>query len=92
MNVKKQLKKEAVVTIAIYLLYFAWWYIFGYGMGDRDPNEYKYILGLPDWFFYSVILGFIVISTIINVAVKYFFKEIQFEDENKKLGGVKNEY
>ena len=75
----KQIGKEAKITIALYAVYFIWWYGFAYGLGDTDPSEYKYILGLPEWFFYSCVLGFLMISTLVAVVVKLFFKDIHFD-------------
>lgn len=77
-NKNKQIAKEAKITILLYLIYFVWWYGFAYGLGDRDPSEYKFIFGLPDWFFYSCVLGFLMISTLVAVVVKIFFKDIDF--------------
>jgi uncharacterized membrane protein YhdT len=83
-KINKQLRKEAFVTAFLYLVYFAWWYFFAYGLGDRDPAEYKYILGLPQWFFYSCILGFMVISTLLWIFIRIFFKDIDFKQFEKE--------
>jgi uncharacterized membrane protein YhdT len=85
-KVNKQLKKEAIVTSILYLIYFIWWYTFAYGLGDVDPKDYKYILGLPEWFFYSCILGFLMITTLLWFAIKIFFKDIDFTEYEKKEG------
>ena len=75
----KQIMKEAKVTVILYLIYFAWWYFFAYGMGDKDPLDYRFIMGLPEWFFYSCIVGFFVICTLVYFAIKIFFKEVDFD-------------
>ena len=49
---KKQLNKEALLTVGLYVLYFAWWYFFAYHFGEKDVAKYRYILGLPEWFIY----------------------------------------
>lgn len=77
----KVAKKEALIGIALVILNFIWWFGFAYGFGSEDPTQYKYIFGLPEWFFYSCVLGFIVMSLVITFAVKFFFTDVPFEDE-----------
>ena len=77
----KQINKEAKISIGIYLLFFVWWFVFAYGLGLRDVSEYTYVLGFPAWFFYSCIVGYILISIVIAIVVKKVFKEIEFDDE-----------
>lgn len=70
--------------LGLYLLFFVWWYASAYGFGD-DPAEYNYILGFPEWFFYSCIVGYIGISILLWICVSFFFTEIDLnegEDEN----------
>lgn len=56
----EQCNKEAIYGIGLGLLNLIWWYGFGYGLGKGPVAEYKYIFGLPAWFFMSCILGSIV--------------------------------
>lgn len=74
-NRDKQIKKEAMITAGLYIFYFLWWYIFAYHKSD-NPAEYTYILGLPAWFFYSCVLGLVVINFLVYLAVKFFFKDM----------------
>lgn len=70
--------------LGLYLLFFVWWYASAYGFGD-DPAEYNYILGFPEWFFYSCIVGYIGISVLLWICVSFFFTEVDLnegEDEN----------
>ena len=76
---KNQINKEALITIFLYSLYFLWWYYFSYIYPPQNVEEYKYILGLPDWFFYSCVLGFILVNLLVYIAVKFFFKNIDLE-------------
>ncbi len=80
----KTAHKEALTGVIIVLINFLWWFGFAYGLGSRSPEGYSYILGLPDWFFYSCVLGFIVITTLVIFVVKKFFKEIPFEDGQER--------
>lgn len=73
--------REALIGVALVLFNFIWWFGFAYGLGSKDVSEYKYILGLPDWFFYSCVVGLIVMIVLVIVVVKLFFKEVPFEDD-----------
>lgn len=68
------------MILALYLLFFIWWYASAYGLGGGDPLEYRYILGFPEWFFYSCIVGYLGISFILWFVVKRFFREVPFDD------------
>ena len=85
---RKQLNKEAMLTVGLYLFYFAWWYFFAYYFGEQEVSSYRYILGLPEWFFYSCVLGLIVINIAVFVVVKFFFRDIPLDEccngENKE--------
>ena len=86
---KKQLNKEAVLTCGLYLFYFAWWYFFAYYFGEQEVSSYRYVLGLPEWFFYSCVLGLAVINIAVFVVVKWFFRDIPLDergDERSKEG------
>lgn len=73
--------KEAWIGVGLAIFHFIWWYGFGYGFGSRPVESYSYILGFPEWFFYSCILGFIVIVAIVIVVVKKFFQDLPLESE-----------
>lgn len=77
----RQANKEALITVALFILNFIWWYGFAYGLGSKPVEEYTYVLGLPAWFFYSCVLGFIVFSFAAWFVVKYFFKDIPLDEE-----------
>lgn len=78
--------KEAKIGIALVIFNFIWWFGFAYGLGSGDPTEYRYIFGLPEWFFYSCVLGFIVVSILVILAVKFLFTEVPFDDEEEEIG------
>lgn len=84
----RQINKEAKITIGLYLFFFFWWTVFAYGLGLKDVSEYTYILGFPSWFFFSCILGYVVISALLAFVVKKYFKDIDFEeDEEERKNG-----
>ncbi|KSU81907.1 sodium:pantothenate symporter [Fictibacillus enclensis] len=73
--------REALMGIGLAVLNFIWWYAFAYGLGGKPVKEYQYIWGLPAWFFYSCVAGFVVFSILVYVMVKVFFKELPFEED-----------
>jgi len=69
------------------LLNLIWWYVFGYGLGDKPVEEYKYILGLPSWFFLSCVLGSVVFIVLTFVMVDKMFKHMplhRFTEEEQR--------
>lgn len=76
-----QANREALATIVLFVLNFIWWYGFAYGLGSKPVEQYKYIMGLPAWFFYSCVVGFVVISVSAWLMVKLFFKEMPLDSD-----------
>ncbi|WP_445683578.1 YhdT family protein [Solibacillus sp. FSL R7-0668] len=76
--------KEALIGVGLVILNFAIWYGFAYGLGSGNPAEYRYILGFPEWFFYSCIAGTIFMVICIWLAMKLFFKDIPLDEEEEK--------
>ncbi|PPA70339.1 YhdT family protein [Jeotgalibacillus proteolyticus] len=73
--------REALIGVALALFNFVWWFGFAYGLGSRPVEEYTYVFGLPSWFFYSCIVGFITIAVLVILVVRFFFKEVPFTEE-----------
>lgn len=73
--------REALIGVGLVVFNFIWWFAFAYGLGSKDPAEYTYVFGFPAWFFYSCILGFIIMAVLVTFIVRNFFTEIPFEDE-----------
>lgn len=76
----KQIVKESFLTCLLYIFYFCWWYYFAYIYSKRE----EYILGLPAWFFYSCVLGLVVINILVFIIIKLFFREINLKSEEKE--------
>ncbi|MFD1204534.1 MULTISPECIES: YhdT family protein [Sporosarcina] len=76
--------REAWIGIILAIINFIWWFGFAYGLGSRPVEEYNYIFGLPDWFFYSCVVGFVLISALVIVITKFFLKEVSFEEEGEE--------
>ncbi|RFB19307.1 DUF997 family protein [Bacillus sp. HNG] len=77
----KVAKKEALLGIGLAVFNFIWWFGFAYGFGSEPVSEYTYIAGLPSWFFYSCVVGFIVVVLLVIILVKVFFNEVPFDEE-----------
>ncbi|WP_163538786.1 YhdT family protein [Gracilibacillus sp. YIM 98692] len=77
----KVANREALIGIGLVLFNFIWWFAFAYGLGSKDVSEYTYIIGLPAWFFYSCVLGVIVMSVLVFAIVKSFFVHVNFNHE-----------
>ncbi|RDW21280.1 DUF997 domain-containing protein [Oceanobacillus chungangensis] len=75
--------REALVGIGLVIFNFIWWFGFAYGLGGQDPNKYSYTFGLPNWFFYSCVVGFIVMIVLVFLAVKFFFVDVPFEEDEE---------
>ncbi|MGB3260780.1 YhdT family protein [Paenisporosarcina sp.] len=76
--------REALIGVALAVVHFIWWFGFAYGLGSRPVEEYTYIFGLPDWFFYSCVVGFILICITVILLAKFVLKEVSFEEEDIK--------
>ncbi|MFD2044229.1 YhdT family protein [Ornithinibacillus salinisoli] len=75
--------REALIGVGLVIFNFIWWFAFAYGMGSKDYEQYSYVLGLPDWFFYSCVLGFVVMVVLVTFIVKVFFVEVPFDEEEE---------
>jgi len=82
----RQANRETLIALFAYGLYFIWWYVFGYGMGDAAPETYTYVFGFPAWFFYSCIVGYPAITILLWVLVRRFFKEMPLDAEEPDKG------
>lgn len=81
----KVANREALIGIALAIFNFIWWFGFAYGLGSRPVEEYTYVFGLPSWFFYSCIVGFITIAILVILIVRFFFKEVPFTEEGDEV-------
>jgi uncharacterized membrane protein YhdT len=79
--------KEVWIGIGLVIFNFVWWYGFSYGLGSVPAKQYSYIFGFPAWFFYSCILGLVVMSLLVFTVVKLFFKEVPFDEDTIDGGG-----
>lgn len=78
--------REALIGIALVIINFAIWFGFAYGLGKGDPKNYTYVFGFPAWFFYSCIAGTIFMIILLMVVIKFFFKDVPFDTDDKEGG------
>ncbi len=76
----RQIRKEAIISMILYVAFFIWWYVTGYGLAGGDPADYTYVMGLPLWFFLSCIVGYVLFSVASIIVVKMFFKDFDLEE------------
>ncbi|MCT2536542.1 YhdT family protein [Aquibacillus koreensis] len=73
--------REALIGCGVAVINFIWWFGFAYGLGSKPVDTYTYIFGLPAWFFYSCIVGTVVIIGVVILMVKKGFKDIPLNHE-----------
>jgi len=83
----RQANREALLALALYGMYFVWWYAFGYGMGDEDPGTYSYVFGFPAWFFYSCIVGYPLVTVVLWAVVRLFFRHMPLDADAPDASG-----
>ncbi|QQK81645.1 YhdT family protein [Salicibibacter cibi] len=77
----KVANREALIGVGLACFNFIWWYAFAYGLGSQPVANYDFILGMPAWFFYSCLIGSVIMIILVAVMVKLFFKEVPLDDE-----------
>ena len=83
-QIEKIANREALIGVGVAIFNFILWFGFAYGLGSKDPSEYTYVFGLPAWFFYSCVLGFVVMVALIIIVIKKFFVEVPLDEEEKQ--------
>ena len=70
-----------VIAVGLAIIHFALWYYFAYiKYRNVDVKDYKYILGLPEWFFYSSVVVSIFIIILVFIFTNLLFnREIDYE-------------
>ncbi|AND08899.1 YhdT family protein [Bacillus thuringiensis] len=75
--------REALIGLGLAIINFIIWYGSAYGLGSKNPSEYTYVFGFPTWFFYSCIVGFIVMVILLSLVVRFVFQDISLDEEEK---------
>ena len=80
----RQANIEALCSIVLAQSFFVWWYAFAYGLGSGDPARYRFVLGLPEWFFYSSVAGPALFCVLAWLMVKFLFKNVSLAPHEKE--------
>ncbi|MBF0714322.1 DUF997 family protein [Gemella sp. GH3] len=77
--------KDYIYAIFLVITHFALWYYFAYiKYKNIAVEDYKYILGMPEWFFYSAIVVSIFIILLLIIICNIIFNEdIEIEEERR---------
>lgn len=78
-------KKEMLITFAVQIAYTLIMIFTAYTVGNGDPKDYNYIMGMPSWWFYclAITVGFLGIIYILTSKVyKNVSVEAYIEVEN----------
>ncbi|RNA66865.1 YhdT family protein [Alteribacter keqinensis] len=73
--------REALIGVALVVINFVWWFGFAYGLGSAPVEEYTFIFGMPAWFVFSCIGGFLLMVALVIFVLKVFFKDVSFDEE-----------
>ncbi|SDI46818.1 YhdT family protein [Natribacillus halophilus] len=73
--------REALIGVGLALFNFIWWYAFAYGLGSQPVADYDFIFGMPAWFFYSCLIGSVIMIILVVFMVKFFFKEVPLNEK-----------
>lgn len=83
-----QADREALIALGAYALYFLWWYVAAYGLGDGDPQSYSRVMGMPSWFFCSCIVGYPLITLFLWGLMRLFFRNMPLDDGRAEWDGA----
>lgn len=74
--------KDYLYASLLTLLHFSLWYYFAYvKYAGVKPEDYNYILGMPEWFFYSAFASSIVVIIVLIYVCRIIFDNLE-EEEN----------
>ena len=78
--------KEGIIALCLAVIHFVLRYYFAYIKFDvNNVKSYNYILGLPEWFFYSSIVVSVLIIILVVILTNLLLNdEIKEEENNDK--------
>lgn len=77
-----KINKDYIYAIFLVIIHFILWYYFAYvKFANQSVKDYKYILGLPEWFFYSTIVTSIFVILLLIIFCHIIFKNDNVNDE-----------
>ncbi len=75
--------KDYIYAIILVVGHFVLWYYFAYiKYAGVNVSDYKYILGFPEWFFYSsIVVSIFIIIALVFICNIIFNKDIKEEEK-----------
>jgi uncharacterized membrane protein YhdT len=73
-------EKEMKITFGVWILFAIISLATAYGLGKGPVEEYKYVMGLPAWWFASIVITLVFTLIVIGVT-KMVFKDMDLTDE-----------
>lgn len=75
--------KDYIYAISLVVIHFVLWYYFAYiKYAGVNVSDYKYILGFPEWFFYSsIVVSIFIIIALVFICNIIFNKDIKEEEK-----------
>lgn len=74
---ERQMKREAIISVVMYIIFFLWWYFTGYGLAGENQS---YMAGIPVWFWLSSVVGYVLFSVATILVVKLLFKNFSLDE------------
>ncbi|NLC12381.1 MAG: YhdT family protein [Firmicutes bacterium] len=65
-------KKEMLITFIVQLCYTFLMLIVAYATGKGDPKNYSFIMGMPAWWFYALLITALFLILIYYIITKVF--------------------
>lgn len=82
--------REAWICVAYWAVFTAVMVGIAWGVaGHRDPADTTYVLGFPEWFFWSGIVAVAVFCVIPAVMIRVLFTDVDLEprpDDSREVG------
>lgn len=71
-------KREMLITFVVQLAYTFLMLVVAYTLGKGDPSRYRFVMGMPEWWFWSLVitLGFL---GLIYYLVRRVFKDMPID-------------
>ena len=76
----KRCEKEMKITFGVQILFTLLTVFIAYTLGKGPVEEYKYIMGLPAWWFATVLIAVIFTCIVIGIT-KFVFQDMDLTDE-----------
>lgn len=75
----RQADREALLSLGLYAAFFLWWTLFAFGLGGGNPAAYGMTFGMPNWFFYSCVAGYPLLTLLLWLVVRFGFSHMDLE-------------